>query len=92
MMQARTSVNPHIHFGKPCVAGTRIPALNVLELVSEGLPFAMIVRDYYPEIQIVMFQPRPEAGTQRALEGVGCKPWFGQPLAGNSHLCWRTLA
>lgn len=52
MMKARISVNPHIHFGKPCVAGTRTPVLNVLELVSEGLPFATIVRDDYPERQI----------------------------------------
>jgi uncharacterized protein (DUF433 family) len=52
MMKAQISVNPNIHFGKPCVAGTRIPVLNVLELVSEGLPFETIVRDYYPEIQI----------------------------------------
>jgi uncharacterized protein (DUF433 family) len=52
MMNARISVNPNIHFGKPCVAGTCIPVLNVLELVSEGLPFETIVRDYYPEIQI----------------------------------------
>jgi uncharacterized protein (DUF433 family) len=51
MMKARIAVNSNIHFGKPCVAGTRIPVLNVLELVSEGLPFETIVRDYYPELQ-----------------------------------------
>jgi len=51
-MQARTAINPHIHFGKPCVAGTRIPVLSVLELVSEGLSFAEIVRDYYPDLDI----------------------------------------
>ena len=42
----------NIHFGKPCVAGTRIPVLNVLELVGEGLSFETIVQDYYPELQI----------------------------------------
>jgi uncharacterized protein (DUF433 family) len=52
MMQARIAVNPNIHFGKPCVAGTRIPVLSVLELVSEGLPFGAIAQDYYPELQI----------------------------------------
>src|SRR5688500_14069709 len=52
MMQARIAVNPNIHFGKPCVAGTRIPVLSVLELVSEGLPFEAIAQDYYPEPQI----------------------------------------
>ena len=52
MMQERIAVNPHIHFGKPCVAGTRIPVLNVLELVRDGLSFDAIVRDYYPDLQI----------------------------------------
>jgi uncharacterized protein (DUF433 family) len=51
-MKARIAINPNIHFGKPCVAGTRIPVLSVLELVSEGLSFAEIVRDYYPDLDI----------------------------------------
>lgn len=50
-MADRIEVNPNIHFGKPCVAGTRIPVLDVLELVSEGLPFEVIIRDYYPDLQ-----------------------------------------
>jgi len=51
-MKARIAVNPNIHFGKPCVAGTRVPVLSVLELVSEGLSFETIVQDYYSELQI----------------------------------------
>jgi uncharacterized protein (DUF433 family) len=51
-MKERIAVNPNIHFGKPCVTGTRIPVLSVLELVSEGLSFKTIVGDYYPELQI----------------------------------------
>jgi uncharacterized protein (DUF433 family) len=50
-MKERIAVNPGIHFGKPCVAGTRIPVQSVLELVREGIPFAEIVRDYYPELE-----------------------------------------
>jgi uncharacterized protein (DUF433 family) len=50
-MQDRIAVNPQIHFGKPCVAGTRIPVRSVLELVREGLSFADIIRDYYPDLQ-----------------------------------------
>jgi uncharacterized protein (DUF433 family) len=52
MMQTRIAVNPNIHFGKLCVAGTGIPVLSVLELVSEGLPFDAIAQDYYPELLI----------------------------------------
>jgi len=51
-MQERIAVNPNIHFGKPCVAGTRIPVQSVLELVSEGLSFEEIIRDYYPDLEI----------------------------------------
>ena len=51
-MHERISLNPLIHFGKPCVAGTRIPVQSVLELVREGLSFADIMRDYYPDLTL----------------------------------------
>jgi uncharacterized protein (DUF433 family) len=51
-MKERIEVNPVVHFGRPCVAGTRIPVQDVLELVAEGIPFGEIVRDYYPDIEI----------------------------------------
>jgi uncharacterized protein (DUF433 family) len=50
-MRERIAIHPQIHFGKPCVAGTRIPVRSVLELVREGLSFAEIIRDYYPDLQ-----------------------------------------
>ena len=46
------SVNPQIHFGKPCLAGTRITVQSILELLNEGLSFETIITDYYPELQI----------------------------------------
>lgn len=46
----RISVDPQIHFGKPCVAGTRIPVQSVLELVRDGVPAADITRDFYPDL------------------------------------------
>ena len=52
MKEERIEVNPKTHFGKPCVAGTRIPVLSVLELLSEGLSFEEIIQDYYPDLQI----------------------------------------
>ena len=48
----RITVDPKIHFGKPCVAGTRITVQSVLELVEEGIPFDEIIRDYYPDLQL----------------------------------------
>ena len=51
-MKDRIAVDSNVHFGKPCVAGTRISVLNVLELVREGLSFADIIWDYYPDFQV----------------------------------------
>jgi len=51
-MRERIAVNPSIHFGKPCVAGTRILVQDVLELISEGLSFEEIIRDYYPDLDV----------------------------------------
>lgn len=51
-MHKRIAVQPDVHFGKPCVAGTRIPVQNVLELVRDGAAFADITRDYYPDLTI----------------------------------------
>lgn len=50
-MQNRITINPQIHFGKPCVAGTRIPMQNVLELVRDGVSFDMLIAEYYPVLQ-----------------------------------------
>jgi uncharacterized protein (DUF433 family) len=50
-MKVRIAVDPQVHFGKPCVAGTRIPVQAVLELVREGCTFPEIVRDYYPDLE-----------------------------------------
>ena len=48
----RISVNPQIHFGKPCIAGTRITVQSILELLTEEFSFAEIIRDYYPDLQV----------------------------------------
>jgi uncharacterized protein (DUF433 family) len=48
----RITVNPQIHFGKPCIAGTRITVQSILELLNDGLSFDAIIQDYYPELQV----------------------------------------
>jgi len=52
MGKARIILDPNVHFGKPCVAGTRIKVQDVLELVQEGIPFTEIVSKYYPDLTI----------------------------------------
>jgi len=46
----RITVNPRIHFGKPCIRGTRITVQSVLELLDEGITFDVIIKDYHPDL------------------------------------------
>jgi len=48
----RIVVDQEVHFGKPCVTGTRITVQNVLELIQEGLTFEEIIQDYYPDLSV----------------------------------------
>jgi uncharacterized protein (DUF433 family) len=48
----RITVDPQIHFGKPCVAGTRIPVQAVLEILNEGLSFQEIIENYYSDLTV----------------------------------------
>ncbi len=50
--KGRITIDPNVHFGKPCIAGTRITVQDVLELVQEGITFSDIVEKYYPDIDI----------------------------------------
>lgn len=51
-MRNRIEVNEGVHFGKPCIAGTRVPVIDVLELVRDGTAFDEIISNYYPDIQL----------------------------------------
>lgn len=51
-MKERIQVSPEVHFGKPCVANTRIPVVDVLVLVSEGISFIDIMQNYYPDLDL----------------------------------------
>ena len=52
MVKDRIVLDPNVHFGKPCIAGTRIKVEDVLELVEEGIPFIEIVDKYYTDLSI----------------------------------------
>jgi len=52
MEKNRIILDPNVHFGKPCIAGTRIKVEDVLELVEEGIPFAVIVDKYFTDLSI----------------------------------------
>ncbi len=43
------AVDPQVHFGKPCVTGTRIPVVDVLELLHRGHTIQEITRDFHAD-------------------------------------------
>lgn len=52
MDRERIAIDQKVHFGRPCIAGTRIPVYCVLELVQAGVSFDEIVGKYYPDITL----------------------------------------
>lgn len=48
----RITIDSSVHFGKPCIAGTRIPVEDVLELIQENIPFDEVIEKYYPDITV----------------------------------------
>ncbi len=48
--QEHIRVDPRIAFGKPVVAGTRIPVYMVLELIEAGYTARQIIADFYPTL------------------------------------------
>lgn len=50
--EGRIVIDPKVHFGKPCIAGTRITVEDVLELIQEGISFIEITKKYYPDLTV----------------------------------------
>ncbi len=42
----RIKTDPAICNGKPCVRGMRFPLVQVIDLVTSGIPFHLILEDY----------------------------------------------
>ena len=44
------SINPDIRFGKPCIKGTRIAVLDILQWLASGMSTPEILEDF-PSLQ-----------------------------------------
>jgi uncharacterized protein (DUF433 family) len=40
------SIDPNIRFGKPCIKGTRIAVVDVLNWLASGMSYEEIISDY----------------------------------------------
>jgi len=73
-MKQRIAIDPTIHFGKPCVAGTRIPVQSVLELVREDIGFDQIIREYYPDLEEQDIRACVQEGNHLGRETIAWRP------------------
>jgi uncharacterized protein (DUF433 family) len=44
------SLDPHIRFGKPCIKGTRIAVMDILQWLASGMSMEEILADF-PALQ-----------------------------------------
>lgn len=42
------SIDPEIRFGKPCIKGTRIAIVDILQWLASGMSFQEILEDFPP--------------------------------------------
>ena len=40
------SINPNIRFGKPCIKGTRIAVVDILQWLASGMSFEEIMENF----------------------------------------------
>lgn len=40
------SINPEIRFGKPCIKGTRIAVVDILQWLASGMTYSQVLEDY----------------------------------------------
>ena len=45
-ISAYISINPEIRFGKPCIKGTRIAVVDILQWLASSMTHAEILADY----------------------------------------------
>lgn len=45
------SIDPNIRFGKPCIKGTRIAVVDILQWLASGMNFEEIMDDF-PQIKM----------------------------------------
>lgn len=45
-LAAHISINPEIRFGKPCIKGTRIALVDILQWLASGMTNEEILADY----------------------------------------------
>ena len=45
-IQQYIQINQDIRFGKPCIAGTRIAVVDILQWLASGMSFQNIIEDF----------------------------------------------
>lgn len=45
-LYAHIAIDPEIRFGKPCIKGTRIAVVDILQWLASGMTYVQILEDY----------------------------------------------
>ena len=45
-LYAHITIDPEIRFGKPCIKGTRIAIVDILQWLASGMTYVQILEDY----------------------------------------------
>lgn len=45
-LYAHIAIDPEIRFGKPCIKGTRIAVVDILQWLASGMTYGEILEDY----------------------------------------------
>lgn len=63
-IQTFISIDPNIRFGKPCIAGSRIAVMDILNWLASGMSFEEIIEDF-PELNMEKIQAALAFAAQR---------------------------
>lgn len=63
-IQTLISIDPNIRFGKPCIAGSRIAVMDILNWLASGMSFEEIIEDF-PELNMEKIQAALAFAAQR---------------------------
>ena len=65
--RGRISVNPSVHHGDPCIAGTRVPVSVLVGSIADGDSFEQILASY-PQIRLEDIQAAIEFDSSAASD------------------------
>jgi uncharacterized protein (DUF433 family) len=84
------SIHPDIRFGKPCVKGTRIAVVDILQWLASGMTYEEILADY-PSLNIEQIKAALAFAARRESITKYSAAWYMKLLI-DANISWRLCA